>query len=151
MTEVSEKFIILLAEDDKGHAALVKRNLWRLCIDARIVHFSDGEQLLAFFDGRAHNNEQFGNGKYVVLLDIRMPGIDGIETLRRMKASSRLRNIPVIMLTTTSNPAEITRCNEYGCAFYIVKPSDYHEFMDAIENLGAFLSLPNLVIPTIGS
>ena len=150
MEEVSEKFIVLLAEDDKGHAALVKKNLWRICIDARIVHFSDGGQLLAFLDGQEHDGEKFQAGKYVILLDIRMPGIDGIETLRRVKSSATLHTIPVIMLTTTSNPAEINRCGDYGCAFYIVKPPDYIEFMDAIENLGGFLSLPNLVIPTVG-
>lgn len=149
MEEVTENLVILLAEDDKGHAALVKKNLWRICIEARIVHFSTGEELLAYLDGQAQKGEAFKEGRHVILLDIKMPGIDGIETLRLIKTSSNLKKIPVIMLTTTNDPSEIFRCYQHGCAFYIVKPSDYNKFMDSIEHLGAFLSLPSLVIPDV--
>lgn len=62
-----------------------------------------------------------------------------------------VKKIPVIMLTTTDNPGEIDLCYEMGCFSYIVKPSDYNKFMEALEHLGAFLSLPNLVVPTISS
>lgn len=150
MEKILENFIVLLVEDDKGHAALVRKNLWRICIDARIIHFSDGGQLLAFFKGEVHEGERFEPGKYFVLLDIKMPGIDGIETLRQIKASPNLSPIPVIMLTTAANPIEIHRCYEYGCAFYIVKPPDYIEFMNGIEILGTFLSLPSQVISAVG-
>ncbi len=148
--DVVEKFTILLAEDDKGHAALVKKNLWRSCIDARIEHFPDGEQLLAYLRNESKRPEGFEAGRHIILLDIKMPGIDGIETLEQIKAAENLRDIPVVMLTTTNNPAEINHCYELGCAFYIVKPSDYTQFMQAIEYLGDFMSLSGLVIPTVG-
>jgi CheY-like chemotaxis protein len=145
----AENLTILLAEDDKGHAALVKRNLWRTCIDAQIIHFSNGQQLLAYLNGESVLPEPFLAGKYILLLDIKMPGMDGTEVLKILKQHPELRKIPVIMLTTTNNPHEIELCYQEGCSFYIVKPSDYVRFMEAIEYLGDFLSLPTLLIPDI--
>lgn len=146
---ISENLNILLAEDDKGHAALLKRNLWRTCIDAQIIHFSDGQQLLAYLNGTSALPEPFRPGKYILLLDIKMPGLDGTDVLKILKKNPELSKIPVIMLTTTNNPHEIELCYEEGCSFYIVKPSDYVKFMQAIESLGDFLSLPSLLIPNI--
>lgn len=146
---ISEHINILLAEDDKGHAALLKRNLWRTCVDASIMHFHDGDQLMKFLNGQSTEPEAFKPGKYVLLLDIKMPGINGIDVLKLMKKDSNLKHIPVIIVTTTSNPHEIERCYEYGCAFYVVKPADYIKFMDAIQYLGSFLSLRCLTIPEV--
>ncbi len=146
---IDENLTILLVEDDKGHAALLKRNLWRTCVDARIVHFSNGQELLAYLEGKSGVTEPFTTGHYIVLLDIKMPGMDGTEVLKILKKQPELSEIPVIMLTTTDNPAEIELCYKEGCSFYIVKPSDYVKFMQAIEYLGAFLSLPTLLIPEI--
>lgn len=146
---VAENLTILLAEDDKGHAALVKRNLWRTCIDAQIIHFSNGQQLFAYLNGETASPEPFLPGRYILLLDIKMPGMDGTEVLKILKQHPELRKIPVIMLTTTNNPHEIELCYQEGCSFYIVKPSDYVRFMEAIEYLGDFLSLPTLLIPDI--
>ncbi|MHC4551910.1 MAG: response regulator [Planctomycetota bacterium] len=147
--EISENLVILLVEDDKGHAALVQKNLWRLCVDAKIVHFDTGEKLLDYLRGQPHDGEMFESGRYIVLLDIKMPGIDGIETLRRVKEEPVTNTIPIIMLTTSANPSEISRSYDLGCHFYIVKPSDYNDFMQVIEHLGAFLSLQSLHIPQI--
>ena len=140
---------ILLAEDDKGHAALIKKNLWRICIDAQIIHFSDGQELLDYLSGHSRSPEVFQAGSYIILLDIKMPVSNGINALLTIKKNSRLNKIPVIMLTTTDNPGEINLCYELGCFSYIVKPSDYNKFMEALEHLGAFMSLPNLVVPII--
>jgi len=147
--EINDHINILLVEDDKGHAALLKKNLWRTCVEASILHFQDGEQLLMFLKGESGRIGLFVSGKYVLLLDIKMPGIDGIELLEMIKQNSTLNPIPVIMVTTTSNSHEIERCYEQGCAFYIVKPADYLRFMDTIQYLGAFLSLPSLIVPEI--
>jgi CheY-like chemotaxis protein len=77
----------------------------------------------------------------VVLLDINMPRIDGIEALLQIKANSETHRIPVIMLTTTDDPREIDRCYELGCNVYITKPVDYDGFIDAIRRLGLFLQI----------
>ena len=149
--EITDNLNILLAEDDKGHATLLRKNLWRTCVDAHIIHFSDGRQLLNFLGGKGAVSEIFKTGKYILLLDIKMPGINGIDVLKKMKADPTLNQIPVVMVTTTGNPREIEYCYEQGCAFYIVKPSDYIKFMETIQYLGAFLSLPCLMIPVIES
>ena len=147
--ENSYNLTILLAEDNKGHAALVKKNLWRICVDAQIIHFSDGQVLLDYLSGRSKYPEDFQAGKYIILLDIKMPVSNGIDSLLTIRKNPRLNKIPVIMLTTTDNPGEIDLCYELGCFSYIVKPSDYNKFMEALEYLGAFISLPNLIVPII--
>ena len=126
---------ILLAEDDRGHAALVKKNLWRICVDTHIIHFSDGQALLDYLNGQSKSSEVFQTGKYIILLDIKMPVCNGIDSLLTIKKNPRLKRIPVIMLTTTDNPGEIDLCYELGCFSYIVKPSDYNKFMENLEHL----------------
>jgi CheY-like chemotaxis protein len=81
------------------------------------------------------------DSSYLLLLDIRMPKVDGVEVLRQLKADDELRKLPVIMLTTTDDPREVQRCHALGCSSYIVKPVDYDRFAEAIKNLGLFISL----------
>lgn len=143
----SEHLTILVAEDDRGHFALVKKNLWRTCVDADIIRFPDGQQLLDYLNKRSAGPEKFEKGIYVLLLDIKMPGLNGIEVLSVLRKTQELQKLPVVMLTTTNNPQEIERCYDLGCSFYIVKPSDYNEFMETIEHLGHFLSLNCILFP----
>ena len=142
--------VILIAEDDKGHFLLVKKNLWRSCVENDILHFKDGQEVLDFLFGGGDRSERQAHGCYLLILDIRMPKVDGHEVLRRIKADHHLRKIPVIMLTTTGQVSEIDRCYKLGCSFYVVKPVDYRYFMDAVENLGKFLSLEAVRLPQIG-
>ncbi|MCK4751869.1 MAG: response regulator [Planctomycetes bacterium] len=141
--------VILIAEDDAGHFELVKRNLWRSCIEHEMLHFKDGQETLDFLFMNGDRIKREKNHSYVLLLDIRMPKVDGREILRRMKEDERLRKIPVIMLTTTDDRDEIDRCYEMGCSFYMVKPTDYNKFMAAVENLGVFLSLEEVTVPSV--
>lgn len=143
---MQENVIILSAEDDTGHFTLIRRNLSRASLANQILHFRDGQEIIDFLSGRTESPRFDPRRPYVLLLDIRMPKIDGVEVLRRIKTDVELRKIPVIMLTTTEDPSEISRCYSLGCSFYIVKPADYVEFMNAIEKLGRFLSLPTLQI-----
>lgn len=147
--DASNNLVILVAEDDRGHFALVKKNLWRTCVDADIIRFPDGQQLLDFLDGRSRSPEKFEKGVYVLLLDIKMPGMNGIEVLAALRQNPELKKMPVVMLTTTNDPQEVERCYEIGCSFYIVKPSDYSSFMETIEHLGRFLSLNCILFPQI--
>ena len=79
------------------------------------------------------------DGPLLVLLDIRMPRLDGIEVLRRLKASPSTASIPVVMLTTTDNPHEIARCYALGCSVYVTKPVSYEALSEALQRLGLFL------------
>ena len=141
--------VILIAEDDAGHFELVKRNLWLSCVENDIMHFKDGQDILDFLFQTGNGPVREDGASYVVLLDIRMPKVDGREVLRLIKEDPELKKIPVIMLTTTNEASEIDRCHELGCSFYMVKPVDYNRFMSAVENLGAFLSLEGVTVPPI--
>ena len=72
-----------------------------------------------------------------------------LEVLEKIKARKKLRNIPVIMLTTTAEQSMVKQCYELGCSYYMVKPVNYHHFMKAVQNLGDFLSLKNMRLPFI--
>lgn len=132
--------VIIVAEDDTGHFELIKRDL-RLKIPNEILQFRDGEQLLNFFSKRATPPHRSDDKSYVLLLDIRMPRMDGCEALKLIKQDDNLRRIPVIMLTTTDDDIEIDLCYRLGCNFYLVKPVNYDRFLETIENLAAFLSV----------
>ncbi|MCZ7604661.1 MAG: response regulator [Planctomycetota bacterium] len=133
---------ILLAEDDPGHATLVRTNLRKVGIRNRIRRFEDGEEVLQFLIEKQNGDEHVNFAHaYVLLLDIRMPKVSGDEVLKHVKANSKLRLMPVIMLTTTDEPQEIRRCHELGCNDYITKPVEYDEFVEVIKRLGMFLHI----------
>jgi CheY-like chemotaxis protein len=131
---------ILVADDDAGHVRLIEKNLRRAALKNKIGRFEDGQQVLDFLFGRGERVRE-RETPYLLLLDIRMPKVDGVEVLRQIKLDPDLRKIPVIMLTTTDDPHEVDRCHALGCSHYIVKPVDYGRFSDAIVKLGEFLSL----------
>lgn len=141
--------VILIAEDDAGHFELVKRNLWLSCPENDILHFKDGREILdfLFMEGSGAKHQEDGN--YLLLLDIRMPKVDGRMVLEQIKKDSELKKIPVIMLTTTNKAEEIDLCYKLGCSFYMVKPINYSDFMQAVANLGAFLSMEGMRVPLL--
>ena len=130
---------ILIAEDDEGHAFLIKRNLIKAGINNPIKHFIDGEQILNYLYSIADKTEN-QLAKFVLLLDIRMPKLNGIEVLERIKTHDRLQCLPVIILTTTDDPREKQRCQTLGCSCYMTKPMDYESFVTTIKQLGAFIT-----------
>lgn len=142
---------IVLIEDDDGHATLVERNLRRAGISNGFVRFADGQQALDYFFGEPQSTDGANAypsrddlANYVVLLDLKMPRVDGFEVLRRLKASPGTASIPVIVLTTTDDPREIERCYELGCNVYITKPVEYDAFIEAVRRLGFFLQVVKL-------
>jgi len=132
MTDIP-KVTILLVEDDLGHARLIEKNLRRANITNDIVKATDGQQAVDYL---------FGNGRAQSLLVLlNLPVLDGYQVLERMKADERTKHIPVIMLTTTDDSREVSRCYELGCNVYITKPVDYEQFSDAIRKLGLFMAV----------
>jgi CheY-like chemotaxis protein len=134
---MAEAVTIILAEDDDGHASLIERNLRRSGVDNRFLRFTDGQQALDFLFAPART----GAESYVLLLDIKMPKVDGVEVLRQLKCTPRTATIPVIMLTTTDDPREIERCYQFGCNVYVTKPVEYEKFIDAVKRMGFFLQV----------
>ena len=146
---MNPELTILIVEDDEGHAILIRENLEMAGLKNPIRHFRDGQAILDFFFDRTGRVARSHDGTYLVLLDIRMPKVDGIEVLRRLKSDPELRKLPVVMLTTTDDAREVERCHALGCNVYIQKPVDYDKFAEAIRRLGQFVDL--LLVPPVGA
>ena len=143
--------VILIAEDDAGHYQLIKKNLWLSCVNNEIVQFKDGQEVLDFLFRKGSGAKRLENVRYMLLLDIQMPKVDGREVLRQLKEDKELRKMPMIMLTTTNEASEIDYCYDLGCSFYMAKPVNYQDFMKAVENLGKYLSLKCIKLPAINN
>ena len=125
---------ILLVEDDPSHAEISRRNLSVEGVPPnRLVHVADGQQALDYL---------FGEGSYtktppkpnIILLDLRLPRVDGLGVLRRIKASDTLKKIPVVVLTTSAISEDINSAYEAGASSYLVKPIDFTAFLRLMEN-----------------
>jgi CheY-like chemotaxis protein len=138
---IPETLTIVLAEDDDGHASLIHRNLQRAGLVNGFIRVSDGQQALDLILGEGEHSGHALGQNVLLLLDIKMPRVDGVEVLRRLKSHEKTSSIPVIMLTTTDDPREVERCYQLGCNVYITKPVDYDGFVNAIKQLGLFLQV----------
>ena len=136
---MDSELIILLAEDDAGHGALIKRCFARLGVTNKIKHFIDGQEVLDFFFGSGCVELSPHNYNYLLLLDIRMPKVDGIEVLRRIKEDPIYCKMPVIMVTTAEEPEDMMKCYSYGCSEYMVKPIEKVELARAVARAGVVL------------
>ncbi|MDY6833233.1 MAG: response regulator [Chloroflexota bacterium] len=145
---MNEQVVILIAEDDMGHASLIQKNLKRAGITNQIIHFKDGQEALDFLFEKGDGPHRVIGTPYLLLLDIRMPRVDGVQVLERIKGDRVLKKMPVIMLTTTDDPREIDKCHTLGCSHYITKPIDYDKFVATIRELGLFLAV--IQVPAIG-
>ena len=138
---MTKEVVILIADDDAGHTRLIEKNLQRAGLHNSIMRFENGQDILDFLFRRGEGPKRAPDTAYLLLLDIRMPKVDGVEVLRQLKADPQLRKLPVSMLTTTDDPREVARCHELGCNNYIVKPVGYEKFAEAVQQLGLFVSL----------
>ena len=138
---MNKEGVILIAEDDEGHFELIKRTLQRAGVCNEILRFADGQETLDFLFIKGDGPKREPNKEYLLLMDIRMPKIGGVEVLEKVKQDSNLKKIPVIMLTTTDDPVTIEHCHDLGCSVYIVKPVEYEDFANAVHKIGLFLSV----------
>jgi len=135
---------ILVAEDDDGHATLISRAFKDAGFNNRTLRFVNGEQVWRFLSGEVNPavGEIFDPRKrYLLLMDINMPRMDGIEVLKRIRADAVLKGLLVIMLTTTDDPREVQKCYNLGCNAYMTKPSGFSAFAQAFKHLGSFLQV----------
>ena len=129
---------IVLIEDDPGHARLIEKNVRRAGVANPLVHFADGTSALEWLFGSGDSRH---HGALLVLLDLNLPDMSGLDILARIKADEAMRRAPVIVLTTTDDKAEIQRCYDLGCNVYITKPVEYEGFAAALRQLGLFLAV----------
>jgi CheY-like chemotaxis protein len=137
----NEHLLILLAEDDDGHASLIQRNLRRAGVANEVVRVRDGQEALNYIRCQGAYADRPCGAPLLLLLDIKMPRVDGVGVLQAIKADPATAQVPVIMLTTTDDPREVDRCYQLGCSVYVTKPLQYEEFVDALTRLGMFLEI----------
>jgi CheY-like chemotaxis protein len=130
---------IVMIEDDEGHARLIEKNIRRAGIFNSLKHFVDGAGALEFLFSAPDGPTL--NGPALILLDLNLPDMNGVDILAKIKGDEHLKRTPVVVLTTTDDKGEIQRCYDLGCNVYITKPVDYEGFADAIRQLGLFLSV----------
>jgi len=134
-----ELFTILLVEDNPAHAELVMRSFEEHRIANQIVHVSDGESALDYLFARgSYATKENHPPPHIILLDLRLPRIDGLEVLRQIKESERLKRIPVIILTTSSAEKDAARAYERNVNSYVVKPIDFSQFTKLMDDLGMY-------------
>lgn len=135
---------ILLVEDNQYDAELALNALQKRHLANSIHHVEDGAEALDFIFARGKYSErQIENGPKIILLDLKMPKVNGLEVLRQVKADERTKRIPVVVLTSSKEDPDITTCYELGVNSYIVKPVDFDNFFKAVEDLGLYWLLLN--------
>ena len=132
---------ILVIEDDPGHSRLIEKNLRRANVRNDIIKMEDGKKALDYLFSEGEYDGVENTENLLVLLDLNLPVIDGFQVLERMKSDDATKHIPVVILTTSDSPRDISRCYELGCTVYLTKPVVYGNFAEAIQKLGLFLSV----------
>lgn len=132
---------IVMIEDDEGHARLIERNIRRSGVNNEIIPFANGTDAMEFLLGKDQSGEAHKGEALLILLDLNLPDMTGIDILKRVKETPNLKATPVVVLTTTDDAQEIKRCYELGCNVYITKPVNYDNFANAIRQLGLFFSV----------
>lgn len=135
---------ILLVEDNPNDVELALHALGKHKLANHIQVVRDGAEALDFiFAEGAYSDRRVENGPKVILLDLKLPKIDGLEVLRRVKADPRTKHIPVVVLTSSSEERDVVESYELGVNSYITKPVDFDQFTEAVRHLGYYWLLLN--------
>ncbi len=135
---------ILLVEDNMNDAELTIRALKKNNLANQLVHVKDGEEALQFlFSEGKYADRIMGEAPKVILLDLKMPKITGIEVLKRIKADDRTKKIPVVVLTSSNQDPDIQTCYNLGANSYVVKPVEFDSFVKAVSDLGMYWMILN--------
>ena len=132
---------ILLVEDDEGHALLIEKNLRRAGIANNIITLNNGQKAVDFLFKTGDYSGDENPAPLLILLDLNLPVLSGYQVIKIIKHDESTKHIPIVVLTTTDNPLEVSRCYELGCNVYVTKPVGYEQFSEAIRTLGLFLSV----------
>jgi two-component system response regulator len=141
---MKEGIEILLVEDSASDAEMTIKALKKNNLANKLLHLKDGAAALDFIFGEGEFiNRNVEDKPRVILLDLKMPKVNGLEVLERIRADVRTRAIPIVMLTSSKEDPDIKRCYELGVNSYVIKPVEFDEFQKAISNLGLFWMIVN--------
>jgi len=141
MMQEAKPVTIVMVEDDEGHARLIEKNIRRAGVNNEIVPFTNGTEALRFLFGEDGSGEINMGRQLLILLDLNLPDMTGVDILEKVKGNQHTRRSPVVVLTTTDDQREIQRCYDLGANVYITKPVNYDGFANAIRQLGLFFSV----------
>lgn len=136
--------VIVMVEDDEGHARLIEKNIRRAGITNEIVPFAQGGEALEYVERICATGRETDDRRMLVLLDLNLPDMSGLDILERLKNAERTKRIPIIVLTTTDDRVEIQKCYDLGCSAYVKKPLEYDAFANSVRQLGLFFSIIEL-------
>ena len=134
---------ILLAEDSPQDAEMTLSALSSYHLNNNIVVVSDGEQALDYLYARGKFAGRTDGHPLLVLLDLKMPKVDGLEVLRAIKSDENLRALPVVMLTASREEQDVVKSYQLGVNAYVVKPVGFQKFVEAVKQIGAFWTVHN--------
>jgi CheY-like chemotaxis protein len=140
---MSEPKRILLAEDSPQDVEMTLEALSQHHLINEIIVVNDGEQALDYLYRRGHFAVRPAGNPVLVLLDLKMPKVDGLEVLRIVKSDDQLRTMPVVMLTSSREDQDVAQSYRLGTNAYVVKPVDFHSFIEAVKQLGVFWTIHN--------
>jgi two-component system response regulator len=141
---------ILLVDDSPRDTELAINVLQEYNLANEITTLRDGAEALDYMYRRGEFSSRINANPAVILLDLKMPRVDGLEVLRQLKADPHFRTIPVVVMTSSREDQDLNRCYELGVNAYVVKPLSFHEFIEAVKTLGAFWAVLN-ELPAGGS
>ncbi len=135
---------ILLVEDSMSDAELTIRALKKNNLANKLIHLEDGQEALDFiFSEGNYSKRKIENTPKLIILDLKMPKINGIQVLQKIKSDERTKKIPVIVLTSSKEDPDIQECYRLGVNSYVVKPVKFEKFLDAVSELGLYWILLN--------
>jgi CheY-like chemotaxis protein len=134
---------ILMVEDDPKDVELTLTALEEYNLANEVIVTRDGEQALDYLNCRGEYKTRSSGNPAVMLLDLKLPKVDGLEVLKQIKSDGELRMIPVVVLTSSKEEKDMVASYKLGVNAYVVKPVDFHEFVNAIKELGVFWAVIN--------
>lgn len=140
---------ILLAEDSPQDVEMTLAAFAEHKLTNEVIVVNDGEQALDYLYSRGRYTDRAAGNPILVLLDLKMPKVDGLEVLRTIKSDDALRTMPVVMLTSSAEEQDIVRSYRLGINAYVVKPVDFHAFIEAVKQLGTFWTIHNEPPPPV--
>jgi two-component system, response regulator len=141
---VNHEVEVILVEDNADDAELTIRELKKQNLANKFIHLQDGAEALDFIFGTGHyEGKGMTNTPKVILLDLKMPKVNGIEVLQKLKSNPHTKIIPIVILTSSAEDPDIAKCYQLGASSYIVKPMEFNEFTKVIANLGLYWMVLN--------